>query len=387
MSAVNTLIKWPGGKTRELEKIISFIPSYSRYIEPFFGGGAMFFYLRPEKAIINDISKNLMDFYGLVKEQNSLFHAYLNDYYSLIQGTLAFCEEHYPVVSEIYEQYKSSCSKDELTSAVKSLAEKALLTLPALALDRLCFDSRSFLKELSYNIEDKIIRTAKNESHSPFSDSDLKENLIAGFISGIYMYSRSIHNDMTLKRRPSPCIEYCAANFYFIREYCYGSMFRYNAKGEFNIPYGGMSYNRKSFKSKIDNMFSSDISVLFANTSIYCEDFEALLSSIDLNENDFMFLDPPYDTEFSDYEGNAFTKEDQKRLSEFLKGTVAKFILIIKNTDYIYSLYENCFDIYCFDKTYTYNVRSRNDRCAEHLIITNISASASDTNEFPIRHQ
>ena len=42
-----------------------------------------------------------------------------------------------------------------------------------------------------------------------------------------------------------------------------------------------------------------------------------------------------------------------------------------------YSLYENDFNIYSFDKTYTYNVRSRNERNVEHLIITNIQPTAS----------
>ena len=39
------LLKWPGGKAREIDQIIDLIPEYDRYIEPFFGGGAMFFHL------------------------------------------------------------------------------------------------------------------------------------------------------------------------------------------------------------------------------------------------------------------------------------------------------------------------------------------------------
>ena len=83
-------------------------------------------------------------------------------------------------------------------------------------------------------------------------------------------------------------------------------------------------------------------------------------------------MDPPYDTEFSDYDGRSFTKDDQARLASFLRNTTAQFILIIKNTDFIYNLYKNTFQIMSFDKSYTYNVRSRNDRNVEHLIITNI---------------
>ena len=55
-----TLIKWPGGKSSEIKEFKELIPEYSRYIEPFFGGGAVFFHEKPEKAIINDISENLI---------------------------------------------------------------------------------------------------------------------------------------------------------------------------------------------------------------------------------------------------------------------------------------------------------------------------------------
>ena len=49
------LIKWAGGKSSEIKHIERIIPEFNRYIEPFFGGGALFFDLEPKKAIINDI--------------------------------------------------------------------------------------------------------------------------------------------------------------------------------------------------------------------------------------------------------------------------------------------------------------------------------------------
>jgi DNA adenine methylase len=149
-------------------------------------------------------------------------------------------------------------------------------------------------------------------------------------------------------------------------------MFRYNRLGEFNIPYGGMSYNRKDFRLKIENMFSDEIAHIFANTQIGCCDFEQFLNDMNLTATDFMFLDPPYDTDFSDYEGKDFTKADQERLALYLRHTAARFILIIKNTDFIHDLYREHFKILKFDNQYTYNVRSRNERNVEHLIITNV---------------
>ena len=62
------MLKYRGGKTKELVEIKKFIPKYEgKYIEPFFGGGALFFALMPENAIINDINEPLMNFYRGVR--------------------------------------------------------------------------------------------------------------------------------------------------------------------------------------------------------------------------------------------------------------------------------------------------------------------------------
>ena len=51
---------------------------------------------------------------------------------------------------------------------------------------------------------------------------------------------------------------------------------------------------------------------------------------------------------------------------------MALFLLVIKNTDFIRELYGDTFRILSFENRYGYNVRSRNERTSEHLIITNI---------------
>ena len=79
---------------------------------------------------------------------------------------------------------------------------------------------------------------------------------------------------MNLKKIEVPSLEYQIANFYFIREYCYGSMFRYNKDGEFNIPYGGASYNKKNLNNKIELMFNREIARTIKNTDIYNQDFD-----------------------------------------------------------------------------------------------------------------
>lgn len=374
MNTVNTLIKWPGGKAREIKYIEHLIPKYERYVEPFFGGGAMFFYLNPRKAIINDISTNLMLFYRLVKEQNKDFEKYLRAYDISLQDLLSACDSRIDDILKVYLDLKSCYvprdnAEERLKYIVDNVAKEAFKRVKC----ELVPDREALKEQLTFFALDKMERTIKNEEKKPFSDADLKENLITGFISGYYMYFRNVYNRIALNPKQYADDPYNIANFYFIREYCYGSMFRYNNKGEFNIPYGGMSYNRKDFKCKIDNIFNTDVEKLFSGVEISCSDFADFIAAHDLVETDFMFLDPPYDTDFSDYDGKEFTKNDQARLAEVLRNTKAKFILIIKNTDYIYSLYENDFNILCFDKTYTYNVRSRNERNVEYLIVTNMS--------------
>ena len=122
----------------------------------------------------------------------------------------------------------------------------------------------------------------------------------------------------------------------------------------------------------MEELFKPETATLFAHTQIYSRDFEEFLDQVKPTKRDFLFLDPPYDTEFSDYEGNAFTKLDQARLAVALSKTPAKFLLVIKNTPFIEALYSvPPFHVQRFDKRYSYNVRSRNDRQAEHLIVTN----------------
>ncbi len=157
---------------------------------------------------------------------------------------------------------------------------------------------------------------------------------------------------------------------HFIREYCYASMFRYNKAGKFNVPYGGMSYNRKNFKAKIEKLSNDNLAKKLNNTTITCFDFEEFLMKVNPQKNDFLFLDPPYHESFSNYTNNKFSEKDQIRLVGILENTKASFMLIIKNTNLIYSLYKN-FDIKVFDKKYLVNLKNKNDKKVKYLLITN----------------
>lgn len=67
---MNPVLKYRGGKSREIPHILPYVPkNFHRYIEPFFGGGALFFFLEPTNAIINDINKKLITFYKQLRNE------------------------------------------------------------------------------------------------------------------------------------------------------------------------------------------------------------------------------------------------------------------------------------------------------------------------------
>jgi DNA adenine methylase len=66
------VLKWAGGKRKLMPNIIDLFPSnYKKraYHEPFFGGGAVFFKIKPNSGSINDVNSRLMTFYRVVRDQ------------------------------------------------------------------------------------------------------------------------------------------------------------------------------------------------------------------------------------------------------------------------------------------------------------------------------
>lgn len=71
MTQTARFIRYPGGKRRLLNFLIPFIPSsdqiVGKYVEPFVGGGALFFYLNPSQAFLSDLNSELIDIYRGVR--------------------------------------------------------------------------------------------------------------------------------------------------------------------------------------------------------------------------------------------------------------------------------------------------------------------------------
>ena len=78
---VKPILKWAGGKTQMLNDLLPKVPSsYGKYIEPFFGGGAMFFALQPKNAIIADSNPELINMYREVAANIDEVIRYLRKY-------------------------------------------------------------------------------------------------------------------------------------------------------------------------------------------------------------------------------------------------------------------------------------------------------------------
>ncbi len=66
---VTPFLKWVGGKRQIMPTIDQHLPKgIKHYIEPFIGGGAVFFHLQPKKAILNDFNSELINVYRVIKD-------------------------------------------------------------------------------------------------------------------------------------------------------------------------------------------------------------------------------------------------------------------------------------------------------------------------------
>ena len=79
---VKPFLKWPGGKrwiAREIARLIKAVEP-RRYIEPFLGGGAVFFCLQPTKALLSDVNDELIQTYKTVRSDYRTLQEELRQY-------------------------------------------------------------------------------------------------------------------------------------------------------------------------------------------------------------------------------------------------------------------------------------------------------------------
>ncbi len=281
---MNPVLKYRGGKSREIPRFIHCIPdNFNRYIEPFFGGGAVYFYIEPENAVINDINARLMTFYTQLKEQ-----------YPLMREQLTELQQQYDENQAEYKQLKASSPDERVPNANE---------------------------DLYYHI-----RKLFNHPDGTYLDGVL---------------------------------------YFFINKTAYSGMIRYNNDGEYNVPFG----RYPNFNTRLVTKHHSD---LFQGAELYCQDYSDIFAMA--QEDDFIFLDPPYDCVFNDYGNidmmNGFDEIQHRRLAEDFRNLPCRALMVIGKTPLTEELYEN----YIYDeyyKNYAVNIRNRFNNDKMHIIIKN----------------
>jgi DNA adenine methylase len=133
--------------------------------------------------------------------------------------------------------------------------------------------------------------------------------------------------------------DYTAQLFYYLNRTGYNGLCRFNLKGEFNVPFG--QYKRVAYATS----FAAYAPILRAWTFTQ-GDFE----SIQLDDDDFVYADPPYDVEFTKYARQPFTFADQRRLVAWLAGQRGIVILSNQATDRMCALYADAgYALHFFD--------------------------------------
>ncbi len=372
VSKLSPFLKWAGGKEKELKYILPAIPDFENYYEPFIGGGAVFFSIAAHNKFINDKSSELFNLYTVIAQQNQEFFWALD---LILRGWQAISDIVDDEASNLMKMYKAysydECSAQELARNLLNFVSSHAKVFKGMFEPFLSRDIDNFIQELQKNLLSKTKRMKTLEGKKwKLPDDDIVANIECALKSAYYMHLRHFYNKThiyTLSKGIASAI------FFFIRENAYAAMFRYNRKGEFNVPYGGISYNRKDLARKVEYMCSPELHHYLSKTVIGNLDFEVFLHNYPPQANDFIFLDPPYDSEFSTYAKNEFSIKDQERLAQYLLNDCqAKFMLVIKNTPAIFQLYNQTgLRIRAFDKKYIVSFQDRNDKNAEHLMITN----------------
>lgn len=281
---MNPVLKYRGGKSREIPRFLQYIPeSFDRYIEPFLGGGAVYFYLEPQKAIINDKNQRLINFY-----------IQLRDNYSEMRKQLDKIQVIYEKNQNLYKQTKQANPNEHI---------------------------KNYNEELYYKMRNL------------FNHSD------ESFLDGVV--------------------------YFFINKTAYSGMIRYNNSGEYNVPFG-------RYPNLNTKLVTPQHSNLLQNAEIYNLDYKKIFDMA--KEDDFMFLDPPYDCVFNDYGNidmmNGFDENEHRRLAKDFKKLKCKALMVIGKTPLTMELYGD----YVFDeyyKNYAVNIKNRFNNDKMHIVVKN----------------
>ena len=143
-----------------------------------------------------------------------------------------------------------------------------------------------------------------------------------------YYTHRKKFNEL-LARGESETAE-AASLFYYLNRTGYNGLCRFNQSGQFNVPYG--RYKTINYRSDF-----LEYSVAFAGWEFTNVHF----SEMKLEAEDFVYADPPYDVEFTQYSSGGFGWEEQVRAAEWLARHPGPVVLSNQATVRIVGLYRD----------------------------------------------
>jgi DNA adenine methylase len=143
----------------------------------------------------------------------------------------------------------------------------------------------------------------------------------------LYYRHRSAFNKALREHRQDTA--QAAGLFYYLNRTGYNGLCRFNNRGEFNVPFG--RYTRISYTRDF-----SAYRETFAEWTFACGDF----ASIRLGPDDFVYADPPYDVEFTEYSQGGFGWSEQVRAAEWLATHPGPVVLSNQATKRIVKLYQ-----------------------------------------------
>ena len=118
--------------------------------------------------------------------------------------------------------------------------------------------------------------------------------------------------------------------FYYLNRTCFNGLCRFNKGGEFNVPFG--TYSTINYATDFSH---------YANTFKQWQFTNVDVAHVEMQPEDFIYADPPYDVEFTTYSSGGFSWDDQQRTAELLAAHPGPVVISNQATPRIVELYQD----------------------------------------------
>lgn len=167
-----------------------------------------------------------------------------------------------------------------------------------------------------------------------------------------------------------------ASLFLYLNRTCYNGLYRVNAKGEFNVPFG--RYSNPDF---VRERQIREASIVLKNLKLFNTDFNYILE--EAQAGDVVYFDPPYEpvsetSNFTQYTCNGFSFEHQRRLRDVCVELDKKGVYFVLSNSWaepVRKLYENLFEVIRIKARREISAKVESRKPVYEILVTNISSS------------